>query len=95
MEELSKQRFDSLVNDYLENECESEVFEVTALTDYSINGASKAGKEEFYSRYVTCTHLLKQGQAVQEKFRAFCYVFDTAKIYKFEDVTPYTLLVKK
>ena len=96
--ENNSQQFVDFVENHLNQNCESELIEMTALTGHSVGGAGKSAKDEFYSSYVRClAYINKEGELTKEEISLFYYLDNTTPLryLDIEKLTPYTFVVKK
>ena len=100
MEDLknNSQNFVDFVDNYLKENCEEELFEMTVLTGHSVGGAGKSPKDEYYSSYVRClAYIDREGKLKKEEVSLFYFLENTTplKYLDIKKLSVYNVLVKK
>ena len=91
-------KFSDYVENYIKNECDGEIFKLTALIGFSIGGAGKSNTCEYYSTQIKClAYATNDNKVIEEKINLLYYLDNTSplKYLQIKELTVYNFLVKK
>ena len=90
-------KFKDYVKTFLKEKCEGEVFNITALTGFLIQGAAKLKGDEFYRGNIKCIAYMNNKQPAKKEIRLTYFLDNTTPLnnLSLNDLTPYIFKVKK